>query len=274
MVSPEESQAISDARKAIEDGNNALAQSITADLLSKNPESLTGLVLSGIALSQGGRVKDADNEFEKAIAMAPQDANAAFNYAVHLSATERPELARSMAYRVLQLDPNHAGAKQIASDLVSTEPVIATGLAKEVETPSAESAPVEAALNPNAETHLIKWVADLGAGWDVIGWLLVGISAVLFIAAVFLMAASIMQSGTISIMDLAKQQPPSVRLLLQVNLVFPYLSAFWMILDILDKKGNFLWLAPMVLLCLLQIQFLYLPIYIVVERNRTKSLRR
>lgn len=118
--------------------------------------------------------------------------------------------------------------------------------------------------------HSMAFIENMGKGWDTFGYVLAGLNIVLFI---------IVFAGTFSVMMEAFRNPeafqgrqsgffamegisPLMMALSMVARVIQLISLVWMIMELADRRGNWLWLLPFILCCCCGLPGVIMPIYI------------
>jgi tetratricopeptide (TPR) repeat protein len=237
-------------------------------------------VVRGVSLAQLGRANEAASAFQSAIAADPSNAKAFYNFATHMYQQGRKQEALAYAKQAVAKDPAH----QSAADLVrlieseSAAPPVAA-------TPPAPGAPYGTpptfAQYPREQPpglsnqSSVPFVRDLGPKWTAIGWgLSFGMLAMfLYMIAVFgPMANEFMAafSGGEAAMQAAveKMQTAVPGWYSPVSWLFTIGSIVWSILDIIDKRSNYLWLLPLILCTCCGLTFMVMPLYLLLGRTR------
>jgi hypothetical protein len=117
----------------------------------------------------------------------------------------------------------------------------------------------------NAGGHAMPWVGNMGATWATIGWIIAVVGLGVFVVSLIMVLPAI---------TLAMNNPQAARTAPQPG--SPILTILgwglnlaglgWMIVDLVDRRGNMLWLLLGVPCCCLP--WLTLPIYMLAGRKR------
>jgi len=299
-------QFIDQATQSIQSGQFDNALPLLEQALALSPTNTDALILKGICLSQTGKPTEAADSFNKAIILEPNNAKAHFNLAVHQYAQGQKRDALEHAKAAATLDASHTGARQMISNLekelgVGEAPVMpnpndplsqvqappsVTGMStnpydspRQVGQPAGPHVggeiprPVQ---NPymkdsySAPTHSIPFVENLGGAWVAIGWILAGISLLGFVSGVVGMFSAL---GGVNFNDpdAINRAMESQSGMMLVSRIAGFASLIgiliWSIMDILDRRGNFVWLIPNIICSCCGFGWITLPIYILAGRN-------
>lgn len=287
MAGESTQQHIDAARDKVTGGDFSGALSELEHALALNPESLDALILQGVAYAQSGNPAGAEQAFRKATEVAPTSSKAWFNYAVHLSRVGQKTEAERAARQTLAIDPAHPGAAEMLREfgvpVVQSPPTISN------EQPSlhSQSPPVNTPFGtqpgPNyggyyrpeyqERVHSLAFVERLGRRWDTIG----------FCIAIPLLALQIWNFVVmIPLINEFAQRPQSIEQILGASAassvggavgevlfwVLMFLSFLWMIFDLADRRGNWLWILPYLIMCCCGLTGLLQIIYQLWGRER------
>lgn len=146
--------------------------------------------------------------------------------------------------------------------------------------PSVSNVPPQvpgATQNPYARSeyvgpeHTIPFVENLGKAWVGIGWLCAFGSLVAMVSYVIIVV-SMVQTGNFNdptALEAAMKNQSGLMLLTQVSYYGSLLGILvWSIMDIIDRRGNFIWLIPNIICSCCAFGWLTLPIYILAGRNK------
>lgn len=271
-MSPEAQEFYRQAVQALQDNQFERAVELADKALGLEPIYGDALMIKGIALARSGQPDAATTAFRTAIANEPANPKAYYNLATHLYQIGNKVEAQTMAGEALRLDPRHGAAR----DLI-------TLIEQEQRAASEVVAPPPSEPNPYAESpyarrgyqqprHAIAFVEALGAKWMTLGWVLVVASAVILIL-------SFVQLGP-ALIDMFSQMASNPDAVdpnaLQVNTnpllqffgyALPLASLIWMVMDLADRRGNWLWMIPFVLCCCCGLSWIVQPIYMLVGRK-------
>jgi tetratricopeptide (TPR) repeat protein len=243
----------------------ALQAAIEASALA--PADAEPQIQRGIALSSLGRAAEADDAFKRALTLSPYSAKAHFNYAVHRFHQDDLEAARRLAEEAVQLDPNHASARELASQLGASAPTPSKpqelpAMAPYV--PEPQAAPTVAPAP--GQTHLVDFIGKLGEGWSFIGW---GLSILNFAAmSGYVRLVSKYQPKDMAGFDssVAKMAQDGMTSVVILALLASWgLIVIYTVLDIVDRRGSWLWVLP-IGLCSCFIGWMMLPLYLLANR--------
>ena len=261
-MSEDQNSALNRATDLINAGNfnEALEQSQT--LLITDPTNGSAKLIEAIALSQLGNNRDASEAFSAAIQMSPTSVKPRFNAAVHEFNTGNVGQARLLANEALDLDPKHEGTKELI-ERMGPEQTLSSGAVSYPRESASEFEPAYAGL---------EFVRRLGAGWVAIGWLLAITSAACFLYG---LAVMLPHSGDImsafragdqaKIQQIANSmQGPAIQILSWVLVLG---NMVWTILDLIHRKGNFLWLIAHIPCTCCGFSFVTQPLYILFGRK-------
>jgi hypothetical protein len=118
--------------------------------------------------------------------------------------------------------------------------------------------------------HSIAWIGNMGGAWTTIGWLVAVISLVGVAGIVILTIQAMGAMGPGGNPDLVRaqlEQSPGIMLIRVATLVSLVGGILFMVLDLVDRRGNFLWLIPQVICGCCGGTFLILPIYLLAGRK-------
>ncbi|MBI5707675.1 MAG: hypothetical protein HZC36_11890 [Armatimonadetes bacterium] len=108
----------------------------------------------------------------------------------------------------------------------------------------------------NRSVHSIGFVENMGGAWTTVGYAIGGIASLFWVIGLGRLATMWSQSGGDfqKLAELNQQQAfatgaPGELLLQLVSLFVLLVSLVWMIMDIADRRGNWLWLLPFVICC-------------------------
>lgn len=280
------------ATQSLQSGQFGQALELVDQAITLDPTDAEAHVLRGICLAQLSRPQEATAAFRRATEIAPTNPKAFYNLAVHQYMLGQKSEALSAANQALRLDPAHAGARDLASRMQGEIGGPATQQTP-LQSPSprqAEMAPppgtgfTGAAMSPPSEiagplpqapylrsgyeqsfAHSLPFVANMGKLWVAIGWML---SALSLLAVVW---------GFVELWPQVQRlfenpdNPPTnfgsvgLNLLSYGNILA---MLIWMILDLVDRKGNFLWLLPQILCgSCCGLGFVTLPVYLLAGRK-------
>lgn len=226
--------------------------------LAIDPSSSGAALARAVCLSQLGNSSEASAAFDAAIRLAPGDAKARFNAAVHEYNAGNVDLARSLANQALDLDASHKGAKSLLQRMPAA--------ANQVSYPRDQEMGAEVA-------HAgLPFITKMGGGWVGLGWTLTVVSVLLFANMLMtvlpkfseMMAAAQANDQAKSAAIQASMTNPAMQVIGYLHLA---LVVVWMILDLIHRKGNMLWLIAHIPCSCCGGSFLTLPLYILFGRK-------
>lgn len=282
-MSQEQAKAfIEQATQSIQSGQFAQALELADQAIALTPDDSEAQILRGIALSQTQRPDEATAAFRKAISLSPYNAKAYFNLAVHLYSTGQKVEALEMAREAASIDVKHSGARELAARIEgelqgpSTEQTMAHSDPPPSSMGEAPPPPrTQTAAYPRHDAepvHSVALVEKLGSSWGAIGWVLVLVSLLIFVGLTMYMVPLFMQAGNPqNFQEAMKQaqanQPMWVQLVGLLGWLNRALLLGWMIMDIMDRRANWLWLVPMVPCCCCGLEWLAPSIYMLAGRK-------
>lgn len=114
-------------------------------------------------------------------------------------------------------------------------------------------------------THSLQFIANMGKGWDTFGWIL-AIGTMVVGGIVWASAFSIMAQVFSNPEAFAGSSPwmtPGVSVPLQIlDMVGRLVALVWMILELADRRGNWLWILPFVICCCCNLPGVVMAIYL------------
>lgn len=277
-MSEQVSEFIKLATQAIQDGQAARALELVEQAISLDPNQADAHLLKGIALAQSNQPDAATAAFRQAIHLAPDSAKAYYNLATHQYQQGQRAEALAMSREALRIDPSHAAARNLVALLEQerAEPTPSPGSPY-------QAAPVAPAPSPYLRTgyeqpaHSIAWVEKLGGTWTLLAWLIVLVSAGTMALSVVLqmpLYQGILENlnNPDAIQRLARESQEAMGglgVLLQILSWGSILAIFsWMVIDLVDRRGNWLWMIPFVLCTCCGLGWMVMPIYLVAGRKK------
>ncbi len=118
--------------------------------------------------------------------------------------------------------------------------------------------------------HSIPFVENLGGAWLGIGWFLAALSFLGFIVGVIIVVGAF-QAGNLNDPESFNRAMNSSSGLTLISQIAGYGSLLgiiiWSIMDLIDRRGNFVWLIPNIICSCCGFGWITLPIYILAGRN-------
>ena len=249
---------VSECTDLVNGGQFAEALTKADAALAIEPSSPGAALARAVCLSQLGNSSEASVAFDVAIGLAPGDAKARFNAAVHEYNLGNVDLARSLANQAIDLDANHEGAK---------------GLLQRMPSQTQQAAyPRDFEMSDQVQNVGLPFITKMGKGWVTLGWVLTLVSVASFVNMLLTVLPKLSE-----VMAAAQAGDQAKSAALQASMTNPALQVFgylhlaavvvWMILDLIHRKGNMLWLIAHIPCSCCGGSFLTLPIYILFGRK-------
>lgn len=258
---------IDQATQSIQGGMFNQAIELADQALALQPDNADALVLRGVALSQVNQPQAATEAFQKAVLHQPTNSKAFFNLAVHYSRLGQKDLALDAAREAVRLDPGHAGARDLVTQM-ERELGVASQTASEGTTPPVQVgqptgnpyANQNPYQQPNApymregygpSVHSVAFVEKMGPNWVTLGWVLAALSLIMLVVG-FAVGFGDMQQAFSN--PTAARDPfagfSGGRLFVSLaDMAIRAGALAWVIIDIIDRRGNWLWLVLFVICC-------------------------
>lgn len=121
--------------------------------------------------------------------------------------------------------------------------------------------------------HAVPFVENLGSKWVTFGWAIVGVSLAIFAISLMITPWNAISeaisdpANAQSIMSQIQGGSPINTLLSFVGYALQLSALTWMILDLMDRRGNWVWLVPFIPCCCCGFHWMILPIYILAGRK-------
>ena len=259
MADEQAKQFLEQAAQSMQGGQFTQALELAEQAISKEPTNADAHLLRAVALSQGNQPQAAREAFESAIEIAPHNAKIRYNFAVHLYSQGKKLEALGMAQEATRLDSTHAAAREMALRIeaesgyaLESAPALSPAAASAWAQVPSKEVTVEQKL---PAIHTIRLVESLGGIWLGLGWALPLLQLGYWIFAV------VMFGRLPTSFDLMGEGPTGVSLGLSAFMLL-YLAV-----DIKDRKGNWLWLLPLILCGCCSATWVALPIYLLAARK-------
>lgn len=284
-MSEQVQQFLQQATQALQDGNAASALELVGQAIALDPQNPDAYVLRGIALSQTGNPEGATAAFLQALALNPQSPKAHYNFATHQYQLGLRREALASAEEALRLDPAHASARGLV-ERIRLELGESGSMAPPPPRQEVPSNPYEANANYHRpgydappDTHSIAFVERLGPTWVTIGWILAAVLLLLTIVQwaqqgpqLLEMFRAMQENDQAKLEKLSNEMGfggmNALAILLSiVGMVLNLGGLTWNIMDIADRRGNWLWIIPYVLCCCCGLQGIALMLYITMGRK-------
>ncbi len=243
-------------------GHFAPALELTEQALALDQMSSEAHVLRGVALAQLNRPEEATQAFLAGVKFGPQNAKAFFNLAVHHHQQGQRALSEEMARETLRINPDHSGAKSLLvandsgngseSQLSLEKPPVISGMEPPPPTIAEpmQSASYRSGYDASNENSL-QFAKKMGKGWVAIGVSLALLSLIAGLAnwLIRLQAMAAIGANFSDQSGLGNLFPTSSSWISVVATVVGLTSLVWMILDLIHRRGNWLWMLPYVICC-------------------------
>ncbi len=240
------------ARNSLQSGQPSQALSLLTQARELDPESAPTLMLQAIAMSRLNQPAMASETFAQAVALAPFDAKILYNYAVHLYSFGFRAEALETVRRGLEVNPEHPASQELARRLEGED---TAGL-------RSNSPPRMAAVPrggyEEVGVHTIPFLGRVSVLWSGIGWTLAALSFVAFIFAISQLLSAGSSSDFMEVFTAG-----AAYAWLQGLYVFSLVATvLYGAVDLIDRRGTFAWLIPLVLMPLVLLGWLALPLYL------------
>lgn len=298
-------QFLDQATQSLQSGQFQQALELVDQSIALKEADSEAHVLRGIALSQLSQPDQATEAFRRAISLGPYNSKAYFNLAVHYFGLGQKPEALEMAREAVRIDAKHAGARDLIARIEGESQAAGTiqapttpdpsrigdPLAQPTETPSGVAPgpggpapgtpyqnvpPPGGYYRPGYETsgvHSLQFVANMGKTWDTIAWVLIITSVATFVISLVMflpMYAEIFQNPQnmqrMSTMGFGSSIASTI--LQIVSWLATLSSLVWMILELSDRRGNWLWLLPYILCCCCGFHWVPMGIYLLAGRQK------
>lgn len=254
-MSQEQARPVLDeATLAVQTGRFQDALPLVDQALVLDPDNYEAFVLQGIALSQTNQPEEAIKSFRRAIELNPRVPKPYYNLAVHLYGLNRKEQALEMARKANEVDPEHENShsltRKIEQDLGMAAPPAEDFGAPEGSSyyRASEYDELRPGFENDPDVHSLPLVEKLGKNWITIGWVLTAIPLLLFGLGLVTGGLTSMPESMGRQMDLASVGGMAWGLAVS-RIVFGFAAVTWMVMDIIDRRLNLIWLLPQIFCC-------------------------
>jgi tetratricopeptide (TPR) repeat protein len=261
MSNEQAQEFLNQATQSVQSGQFDQALTLVDQCLALDPSNGDAYLLRGIALSQTKQPDLAQAAFRAAADLMPGSPKPLFNLAVHLYGTGYKREAYDSANEALRLDPSHAQARDLANRLQQELGIPAPGLPhagpEGAQAQNPYTQPAAGYYRPGYEAqpgvvHSIGYVEKMGDGWNKLGLGLVIGAIVMFVgsfAARGMMPQPNIQPGDNPFAAIAQIYTGPMLIMAFVQLIFYFVSIWWIVSDIADRRGNWLWLVGYLICC-------------------------
>lgn len=283
-------QFVDQATQAIQRGQFNEALDLCDRALALDSGSADAMLLKAISLSNLRRSDEATDAFRSAVSLAPQSPKVFYNFAVHYYGIGQKERSLEMAREAVRLDPNHGQARDLSARIESETGAAPADLPQQPAAQPGEAQPFQqqpggyeqtpgAYYRPGyygeqyGKTHSIRFVEQMGKGWAAAGLVLAVVEGARFIFAMSYVIPAFQKFMAASAANKPMDPQEFARMINPYPIVglIGYLTLallmLWMILDISDRRGNWIWLVPLVLGCCCGVHWIVLLLYLAVGRK-------
>jgi tetratricopeptide (TPR) repeat protein len=260
---------LSIASEAINNGRPTDALIAARSALDIDSSNAEAKLIEAIALSQVGDPMEASTAFEAAIRLNPASAKSRFNAGVHAFNGKNFDLARDLAMSAIQIEPNHAGAKQLLSQL--PKEFIDEVPASDTFSPAANAA-YPRYESQEGQSAALPFITQLGTTWTVVGVLLSILGFILFLITLMALMPKLSEmmvaaGNSVKLKEIQDQIKVS-----PVVSIVTYISyganVIYVILDLIHRRGNMLWLVGHIpASCCCGLGWITLPLYMLFGRK-------
>lgn len=304
MSEEQAKQFLDQATQSLQSGQFQQALDLVDQAIALHETNSEAHILRGIALSQTGQPDAATDAFRRALMLSPHSAKAYYNLAVHYYSLGRKPEALEMAREAVRSDSQHAGAKDLVARIESEGQPSQDVVAPRLDDPlkPGEPQPISQAptgmqgpgpvspqqpmspyqtppggyYRPGYETsgvHSLQFVANMGKTWDTIAWVLVVSLLAIFVVSLILNLGMYMEMfnnpEAFQRMGALGMGTTAAQLILSIVGILARLAALvWMIMELSDRRGNWLWLLPYILCCCCGVDWLVMGIYLLAGRQK------
>lgn len=250
------------ATQSIQNGMFMQAIDLIDQAIALDPTNSEAYLLRGVSLANSSQPDAATEAFNKSIELQPNNPKAHFNLAVHLSHLGNKQGALDAARAAVQADPAHAGARELVNQLERELGVAPSSGQGDLPPVQGQAANPYANPQPSApyyregyapSGHTLKWVENMGPTWTTIGWIIAIVGVTLFVLGMFSSVTDTME--VLRNPEMARNRDPFSQMvgwkliLSLLQLALQVTGLLWVIFDIIDRRGNWLWLVLHILCC-------------------------
>jgi len=295
MSEEQAKQFLEQATQSLQSGQFQQALDLAQQAISLQ-ESDEAQILRGIALSQLNQPDGATEAFRRAISLNAHNPKAYYNLAVHYYALGQKNEAIEMAREAVRIDSKHAGARDLVTRIeAELNPPVDAGAPRIMDDGTTVSGGPQGSAGPTAQgpyqsppmgnyerpgystagVHSLQFVERLGKTWDTIAWIIIVIVFAVFVISWITNFGQIMEAfsnpaaarrmggmNAFSSMNLFQMLLSIVGMLARLG------GLVWMIMELSDRRGNWLWLLPYILCCCCGVDWLVMGIYLLAGRQK------
>jgi tetratricopeptide (TPR) repeat protein len=279
-------QFIDQATQDMQRGYSKRAIKTLDRALALDPKCGEALGLKAIALATLGEDLKAVETFRLAVAAAPDSAKVAYNFAFHLKELGQLPSALVEVRRAVVLDASSASAVSLMRDLerdLGEQPLDLTRASSNEESEHLADAESGSARQNTApylrsgfyddrqEIQSLRWVEGLGSRWYTLGWVLCVANGLFCVREI----AEFLKHGLNSPLFSYQGNLPVIQT--YMSLAATLVSAicvvgllFWLIFELTNRRGNWLWLVPAMLACFIcSTMWIVVLCYLIFERPKS-----
>ncbi len=274
-MSEQANQFIQQATQALQDGNFAASIELVDQALALDPNNSDALVLKGIAHAQNSQPDAASQSFRAAISADSTNPKAYYNLATHLYQVNQKAEAMAMAQEALRLDPRHAAARELLTLMEQEQsgPAAPSGISPTTEGAAPQASPYVRPGYSEAAPGAIGFVEKMGKNWTAIGWTLSLLSLGLFIWSLTMIIPMYQEifsdpsKAQSAVQAMQTKMGASYDILSIVGWVGRIATIGWAVLDMVNRRGNYLWLIAVLPCSCCGLEWFALPLYLLLGRK-------
>jgi tetratricopeptide (TPR) repeat protein len=248
------------ARRSLQGDQPGDALRLLTEAREISPTDSTTLMLQGIALSRVNQPAAATDAFDAALAITPQDGKLLMNFAVHLYSYGRKEEALTFARRSAEVRPDSASCLELVRRI---EGDLGIQSSRESKPPSAVQSYAYRVGYEVEQIHTIPALGRIVGLWTGLDWFLVFLSVITVGLASFAGVQALASNDPIQAFGAVTVYP----MLKGFYLVGIFATVLYGVIDIIDRRGNGMWLIILVLFPLLCLGWIGLPLYMTGGRK-------
>jgi tetratricopeptide (TPR) repeat protein len=270
-MSEQAPELLNQATTALQQGQFEASLQLADQALAADPSSGNAYLIRAIALSRLGQADLATAAFRSAIDVMPTSSPAHYNLAVHFHAQGMKRDALDSARRALELDANNGQARDLVN-LLNTElgygevqPTQSAPMGSPYAGVPGPSGPYGGAPGsaPSAEYYrqgysgaqtqggAVAFVDRMGTKWDTFGLVLVVLQMVALVYGLINLANQwplIMEAARTGQQANIPTTPLQTGFQI-ISWVLLFVSMFWVITDVINRRNHWLWIVLYVLCC-------------------------
>lgn len=248
------------ARRSLQGDQPADALRLLTEAREISPTDATTLMLQGIALSRVNQPAAATDAFTAALLITPEDGKLLMNYGVHLYSYGRKEEALIYARRSVEARPDSASGHELVRRIEGDLGIQSSQDTRPPVVPRSYTYRMGYEVEP---THTIPALEKIVGLWTGVGWILVGLSVITVGLASFAGIQALASTDPVQAFGAASVYPA----LKGFYLFGIFATVLYGVVDIIDRRGNGMWLIILVLFPLLCLGWIGLPLYMTGGRK-------